>query len=242
MLYWGMDLSSLLAHYRPSSEAIELVDTSRIALLVGISGAGKDTILQHLLQRPHFREIISHTTRPPRVNNGHAEQDGVEYFFIDSERAARMLAAQEFIEAKLVHGTMYGTSVAALERAARGGIAVTAVDVQGVAEYRMMSDKVIAIFIIPPSYDEWKSRLRRRYESDEAFLAEWPVRRATAIEELTRALEFPYYHCVINDSLDRAVEVVAEIASREDMFTRKDDEARLAARDLLEAIQRNAEV
>jgi hypothetical protein len=79
-------------------------------------------------------------------------------------------------------------------------------------------------------------RLKRRYTTDEAFLREWPKRRDSAIKELTRALEVPYYHCVINDNLERAVGVVAEIAQRPDVFTRKDDEARLAARDLLRNI------
>jgi guanylate kinase len=147
-----------------------------------------------------------------------------------------MVTNGEFVEVKYVHGTVYGTSIAEVERASRDGIAVTDVDVQGVAEYKEVSNGVVAIFVVPPSYDAWISRLKRRYTTNEDFLAEWPKRRDSAIKELTRALEVPYYHCVINDSIERAVEVTAEIARRPDMFTRKDDEARLAARDLLQQI------
>ena len=231
-----MDLQKLIEAYTPPAHAVEVIKHSKIALLVGISGAGKDTIKKALLRDPEFHDIISHTTRPPRENEGVLETDGVDYHFIDSDQARDMVTNGEFVEVKYVHGTVYGTSIAEVERASRDGIAVTDVDVQGVAEYKEVSNGVVAIFVVPPSYDAWISRLKRRYTTNEDFLAEWPKRRDSAIKELTRALEVPYYHCVINDSIERAVEVTAEIARRPDMFTRKDDEARLAARDLLQQI------
>ena len=150
-----------------------------------------------------------------------------------------MLEEGKFVEAKFVHGTVYGTSIEAVHRAAGSGIAITDIDVQGVEEYKDISDDVIAIFIVPPDYQTWVERLRRRYASDEEFVQEWPKRRETALSELTRALEVPYYHCIINDDLDRAIAVTSEIARREDdVFNQKDDEARLRARELLEEIQR----
>lgn len=231
-----MDLQKLIEAYTPPAHAVEVIRHSKIALLVGISGAGKDTIKKALLRDPEFHDIISHTTRPPRENEGVLETDGVDYHFIDSDQARDMVTNGEFVEVKYVHGTVYGTSIAEVERASRDGIAVTDVDVQGVAEYKEVSNGVVAIFVVPPSYDAWISRLKRRYTTNEDFLAEWPKRRDSAIKELTRALEVPYYHCVINDSIERAVEVTAEIARRPDMFTRKDDDTRLAARDLLQQI------
>ena len=47
----------------------------------------------------------------------------------------------------------------------------------------------------------------------------------------------PYYHFVINQDLTEAARVVKEIALKPDVYNRKDDEARLAARDLLEQIK-----
>ena len=73
-----------------------------------------------------------------------------------------------------------------------------------------------------------------RTEGD--FRIEWPKRRQSAISELTYALEVPYYHVIINDDLDRAVRVTEEIILRGDIFKRQDDEARLAARGLLNDI------
>ncbi len=231
-----MDLEKLIADYHPPEAAVDLIKHTKIALLVGISGAGKDTIKRALLKKPDFGDIISHTTRAPRENEGILEQDGLDYHFIDEMTAHDMLEKGEFVEAKFVHGTVYGTSIVEVERAGQAGIALTDVDVQGVAEYKAVSDKVVAIFIVPPSYEEWIRRLKHRYATDDEYLHEWPKRRDSAIKELQKALELPYYHCVINDDLDRAIEVTAEIARRPDMFTRKDDEARLAARDLLRQI------
>lgn len=231
-------IDELIGSYEPSDYATELVQKTKIILLVGISGAGKDTIKKELLARPDFRDIISHTTRAPRVNNGVMEQADVDYHFIDLAVAESMLREQQFIEAKFVHGTVYGTSVTELQQSYdEGRIAITDVDVQGVTEYKALSQNVIATFIIPPSYSVWRERLSQRYESQEVFAAEWDKRRNSAVDELTHALEVPYYHFIINDDLDRAVTVAGEIAHRPDVFRRKDDEARLRARDLLTAIQ-----
>lgn len=232
-----MNLEETISTYQCPEAAANIIKNSKIALIVGISGAGKDTIKKAVLQRPGFADIISHTTRQPRMNVGVMEVDGQDYHFISEDEARRMLEAGEFVEAKYVHGTVYGTSVAEVRRASEVGVAITDVDVQGVAEYKAVSDEVVAMFVVPPTYDIWLERLRQRYATLEEFEAEWPKRRASAIKELTRALELPYYHCVINDDLDRAAEVVADIATRPDRFTRKDDEARLVTRDLLNQIQ-----
>lgn len=236
------DLSEQIAAYQPSSGVDELIQSTKIVLLVGITAAGKDTVKKELLKRPEFRDIVSHTTRQPRVNNGHMEVDGVDYHFIDHETAKRMLEQQDFIEAKFVHGTIYGTSVAALKQIHdEGRTAITDLDVQGVADYKKVSQDVIALFILPPDYDTWRERLRSRYDSDGFSDAEWRRRRDSAIKELTHALLVPYYHFIINDNLEETVKAALEIISHErDEFHSKDDEARLRARELLETIRTRA--
>lgn len=231
-------MAALIQTYTPSVETVGLVRATKITLLVGISGAGKDTIKKELLKKSDFRDIISHTTRPPRVNNGITEIPELDYHFIDANKAKMMIENHDFVEAKFVHGTVYGTSVEELQKSHdEHKIAITDVDVQGVSEYKELSQHVVAIFIIPPSYSIWRERLAQRYESTEAFEAEWTKRRNSAVTELAHALEVPYYHFIINDELARAVTVAEEIAHRPDVFHRKDDEARLRARDLLTAIQ-----
>ena len=230
-------IEDLITNYQPTESTIELVKSTKIALLAGISGAGKDTIKKQLLKSPEFRDIVSHATRAPRTNNGCAEQDGIDYHFIDSQTAENMLQNNEFIEAKFVHGTVYGTSVAELKLAHdQNRVAITDIDVQGVEEYERLAPDSIAIFIVPPNSQTWIERLKKRYATEEDFQAEWPKRHTSAIKELAYALEVPYYHVIINDDLERAIRVTEEIILRGDVFKRQDDEARLVARNLLNDI------
>lgn len=237
-----MDLKNLVDGYSPSDEAIDLVKKARIALLAGIAGAGKDSTKRLLLDSPGYRDIISHTTRQPRANDGVMERDGIEYHFINTDEATKMIDSRAFVEVKCVHGdTIYGTSANEIKIGFDAGlISVTDVDIQGIHEYRQLSQNVISLFILPPNYTVWRERLSRRYASNEEFEAEWPKRRASALRELEFALSVSYYHFIINDDLARTVEVADEIArSPKDMFNRKDDEARLAARDLLRSLEQS---
>lgn len=236
-----MDFIQLVDGYTPTDEAKQLIKTSRIVLLAGIAGAGKDTIKRDLLKIDAFRDIVSHTTRKPRFNNGILEQEGREYHFISPEQAKAMIAEKAFIEVKCVHGdTIYGTSVEEIRAGYEDGkISVTDIDIQGVDEYKQISQGVTAIFILPPSYEVWRERLMKRYLTSIDFETEWPKRRASALKELSYALSLPYYHFIINDNLTRSVEIASSISNKPDAFHRNDDEARLAARDLLEQLQAN---
>lgn len=230
-------LKQKIIEYQTPRSAKRLVRETKIVLLVGISGAGKDTVKKELLRTIDYRDIVSHTTRGPRENNGVLEVDGLNYHFVSPAEAEEMTDNAAFIEAKYVHGTVYGTSVAELQSAYdQKKIAITDIDVQGVEEYKKLSNEVVAIFILPPDYLTWRERLAKRYNTVAEFQSEWPKRKTSAIKELQQALRVPYYHFIINDQLERTVSVANEIAHKPDIFHRKDDEARLAARDLLDAI------
>ncbi len=235
-----MSLNEKITNYQPSEATIELVRKAAIVLLVGIAGAGKDTTKRELLKQPGFRDIVSHTTRAPRENNGMHERDGKDYHFITIETAERMIDTREFVEVKYVHGqTVYGTSVDEIQAGYEvRKISITDVDVQGVDEYKKLSQNVVAIFLLPPTYDVWRQRLANRYATSQEFDAEWPKRRQSAISELEYALSVPYYHFIVNDQLDETVRIASEIAHKPDVFNRKDDEARIAARDILDELKR----
>ena len=231
-------IEKLIREYQPSESVRQLVIQTKIVLLVGISGAGKDTTKQRLMQSSEFADIVSYTTRQPRQNKGVWEREGIDYNYIDEATAARLLESHAFVEAKFVHGTVYGTGVKQIQDIRDAGkIAVTDIDVQGVDEYKKLSPGVVAIFLLPPNYQEWRRRLSVRYASQEEFDREWPKRYNSAIREITHALEVPYYHFVINDDIDETARIVRAIALKPDVYNRKDDEARLAARDLLEQLK-----
>ena len=231
-------LQQLIDNYQTTESVRQLIIQTKIVLLVGISGAGKDTTKQRLMQSSEFADIVSYTTRQPRQNKGVWEREGIDYNYIDEATAARLLESHAFVEAKFVHGTVYGTGVKQIQDIRDAGkIAVTDIDVQGVDEYKKLSPGVVAIFLLPPNYQEWRRRLSVRYASQEEFDREWPKRYNSAIREITHALEVPYYHFVINDDIDETARIVRAIALKPDVYNRKDDEARLAARDLLEQLK-----
>lgn len=229
-----MELQEQIDTYEISDSAVATVQTTPIVLLVGVSGAGKDTIKHRLLETGKYHHIVSHTTRAPRENNGVLEQDGVDYHFIGLEKAQEMLTDHAYIEAKMYSGNVYGTSVAEIQKAHDDSkVAITDLDVQGVAEYKEISPTVIAIFILPPNYEEWQRRLLKRYGQAGVDPADLEKRMHAAIAELEEALCKPYYHYVVNENLDEAVEAVDSIARHNDEFTTIDTSFRVWAEKLL---------
>jgi len=230
-------LAHQLSVYRPSSSTIELVKETPILLLVGPTGAGKDALKERLLGTGGYHHIVSHTTRPPRVNQGVLEQDGREYHFIDETTAEKMLEEQAFIEAKVYSGNLYGTSVAEIKAAHdEGKIAMTDIEVQGVAEYKTLDPDVMAIFLLPPDFDTWQARLRRRY-GDVVDAADTRRRMQTALEEIEQLLNTNYYIALINDDLNVTFEKVQSITRAEPRSTVDDAPAREIAKQLAHDIQ-----
>jgi guanylate kinase len=205
-------LKQKLEHYKPSAATIALIQDTSILLLVGVSGAGKDSIKHQLLKTGQYHHIVSHTTRQPRENHGTLEKDNIDYHFISLDEAEKLIDGGAFVEAKMYSGNIYGTSVAEIQKAHDDHkIALTDMEVQGVAEYKAVSPGVQAMFILPPSYEVWQQRLKSRYDND-IDPADIRRRMQTAKLELREALRKNYFRFVINDELDQAVEAVDAIA------------------------------
>lgn len=234
-------IDQLIKDYEPTSSTIDLVCSTKITLLAGITGAGKDTIKKELLKRSEYCDIISHTTRKPRINGDQIELDGIDYYFINQLTAHQMLKNHQFVEAKLVHGdVVYGTSVAEIQKAYdENKTAITDIDVQGVEEYVAMSETIISIFVTPPSYDVWISRLMHRYQTQEEFDVAWPKRRDSAIMEISTALEKKYFLFIINDEINDAVEQVNDIIKTSSGKQIDDSGPRLIAQNILDSISNN---
>lgn len=232
-----MTIEEQVQHYSPSKAAIDLVRRTNIILLAGISGAGKDTIMHHLLARDKYHYIVSHTTRPPRINHGVMETNGVEYHFIDLHTAETMLKNKAYIEANYYSGHVYGTSVAEIQLAHdEGKAAITDMEVQGVHEYTLLAPEAVKpIFILPPNYATWQKRLNKRYGAHiEGHKDDLAKRIATSKLELQYALDNNYYHFVINDDITQAVKDVDTIVwSKEGVDTASEAVGRALARKLL---------
>lgn len=175
-----------------------------LIIIAAPSGGGKSTVLRRVFAEvPALQFSISHTTRAPRAG----EQNGREYFFVDEKAFRESIAAGAFLEWAEVHGRLYGTARAELDRARDAGKdLVLDIDVQGAAQILKAHPGSLSIFIRPPSLEVLKERLRGRGSESAESLA---TRLANAEGELNRASEFR--HVVVNDRLEEAVEAVKEI-------------------------------
>ncbi len=169
------------------------------------SGTGKTTLLKRVMASlPGLAFSISHTTRAARAG----EENGVDYFFIDCKTFQAMRDAGEFLEWAEVHGNFYGTSRQAVEADLAQGIDVVLdIDVQGAEQIRgKINDDCCSIFIAPPSMAELRRRLTGRGTDTPAAIE---LRIKNALKEMA-ALD-RYEYLIVNDDLDRAVEVLCSV-------------------------------
>lgn len=174
-----------------------MVERGRMLVVSGPSGSGKSTICKRLLEDARVEFSISATTRAPRSG----EVDGRDYHFVDKTRFRAMIERGEFIEWAEVHGNLYGTPRAPMERAlADGRLFLLEIDVQGGAQLKALGLPGVYVFIAPPDLDSLRARLVRR-GTDTPEVVE--RRMAKAAEEM-RAKE-RYDHVVVNRELESAV-------------------------------------
>ncbi|MCD0487187.1 guanylate kinase [Pedobacter sp. MC2016-14] len=126
------------------------------------SGAGKTTIVKHLLTKfPSLSFSISATTREQRGDEVHEK----DYYFISKEAFLHKVAHQEFVEFEEVYnGTFYGTLRSEIQRIWDAGKHVIFdIDVEGgIRLKRKYEADALAIFVQPPSLEVLKERLTGR--------------------------------------------------------------------------------
>lgn len=162
------------------SATIQPSTTLRPLVICGPSGVGKGTLLAKLLHDyPYiFKRSISHTTRAPRQGEIH----GSNYYFTDKETMNKQIKNNEFIESALIHGNLYGQSIAAVQYVCNNGyVCILEIDVQGALSIKQTTLNPYYIFILPPSTDVLKERLVRRGSENDSTLN---TRLQTAENEL----------------------------------------------------------
>ncbi len=173
---------------------------NKVVIFSAPSGAGKSTIVNHLLQlHPELEFSISATSRAPRGNERH----GVEYYFFSAEEFRQMIAEDKFVEHEEVYpGSFYGTLRSEVERIwAKDHVIIFDIDVQGgVNLKRIFGEQAFSVFIQAPSVDVLRERLiGRGTDSQEAI----EKRVAKAASEMEFAAgKFDYV--LVNDDLQTA--------------------------------------
>jgi guanylate kinase len=191
-----------------------------LLVLSGPSGVGKNTVLNALIaQNPQVRYSISATTRPPRSGEVH----GRHYFFLAEEEFARRVAAGEFLEWAEFCGHRYGTPRPFVaESLAAGFHVVLDIDVQGAKRVREARPSAVLVFLLPPSWEILKTRLRSRGADTEEAIAR---RLASAKEEIAALPAYEYL--VWNREVSVAVRELEAILTAESCRTARRGEESL---------------
>jgi guanylate kinase len=181
-----------------SEQPVPIDSPGNLFVVAAPSGAGKSSLVKALLELDsHLAVSISHTTRPPRGQ----EQHGREYWFIDEPAFRTMVEQGDFFEWAQVHGNLYGTSRKAIEaRLAAGEDVVLEIDFQGALQIKRLFRHAVLIFILPPSWDELRQRLKRRGEDGPDVIEQ---RMANAREEVSQARHFDFV--IINALFETAL-------------------------------------
>ncbi len=166
---------------------LTIMKEGKLIIFSAPSGAGKTTIVHHLLgEMPELEFSISATTRTPRGD----EVDGRDYYFISLPEFTHRIAKKQFVEFEEVYaGTFYGTLRTEIERIwAKGKTVIFDIDVEGGMHLkRKYQEQALAIFVQPPSLQVLKERLAGRGTDSNEKLQE---RFAKAEKELNYAPQF----------------------------------------------------
>ena len=162
------------------------------------SGAGKSSLVKALRSfDARVYPSVSHTTRAPRGQEKH----GREYFFASEAEFDAMVANNAFIEWANVHNKRYGTSKKGIqERLANGDDVLVEIDYQGALQVRDAFPQAVLIFILPPSWEELRSRLENRGEDAPEVIE---LRMKNASTEMAQVKEFDFV--IINELFESAL-------------------------------------
>lgn len=195
---------------------------SLLFIISGPAGSGKTTLCEALLSSQEtLQRVVTATTRPPRAG----EVDGSDYYFLSAEAFENKIAAGEFYEHAKVHLYHYGSLKHEIQNKLASGVDLLLnIDVQGAATFRQtaaedpaLKDRVVTIFIQPPSMDELEKRLRLRASESEQTLQ---VRLATANKELAQAGDYDY--CLPSGSREDDFKRIEAIYLAEKMRQRRE--------------------
>jgi len=162
------------------------------------SGAGKTTLCRKLVSSlPNLQFSVSYTTRQPRKG----EVNDRDYTFINRQDFRLMADKGEFIEWAEVHGALYGTSRKRLEELLdSGNDVILDIDTQGAMQIKERYKEGIYIFILPPSLETLKERLKNRMTDSKEEIGK---RLGRAIAEIKTFDKYDYV--IINNLLEDAL-------------------------------------
>ena len=184
------------------------MNSGKLIIVSAPSGAGKTTLVKHLLENIDAIEFsVSCATRSPREN----EVNGKDYYFLNIEEFKQKIENQEFAEWEEVYsGSFYGTLKSEIKRIWENGKSVIFdIDVDGgINLKKLYPENSLSVFIMPPSVDELEKRLRARNTESEDKLK---MRVEKAEKELILAPKFD--RILVNEDLEKSKQEIVDLIS-----------------------------
>ena len=179
--------------------------SGNLIIISGTTCAGKGTVINKLLERNHNLALsVSYTSRP--IRDG--ETNGKDYIFISRDEFEKKIKNGDFLEyAKSHREDYYGTPKKELQEILdKGKDVILEVNVDGAKKIKEMFPEVLLIFIMAPSLEEVKKRIKERGKESPKQIIE---RFKSAYREIN---EIPHYnYVVINDKVINAVDKIEAI-------------------------------
>ena len=176
-----------------------------LVILSGVSGAGKDTVKKEIMKRmDNVKTIPSFTTRAPRPT----DVPGETYVFLSKEEFEEKIRNGEVYEYDIHHDNYYGTSKEFLNNAAKEGIVIKDIDVNGTERLQneLKDIKIVSIFLRVPK-DILRERLKKR---DDNLSDEDIEKRLDRLEYEESKIDI-YDYVIDNIDLEKTLNQVEEI-------------------------------
>ena len=178
-----------------------------LIILSGPSGVGKGCVRKEIMKNDklNLAYSISMTTRERRER----EEDGKDYYFVSDEEFQKNIDAGNFLEWASFVGHRYGTPKDKVEELRKRGKNVfLEIEINGANQVMssVHDDRMISIFLMPPSFSALEKRIRKRQTESEEIIQE---RLQKGMKEMTMTENYDYI--VVNDKVERAAQEIIDL-------------------------------
>ena len=173
------------------------IKPGNLFIITAPSGAGKSSLIKSIIEEGKIELSVSATTREPRINEVH----GQDYSFLSINEFQKLIDQNSFLEYAKVHEHFYGTLISQVSKKLDTGIDIILdIDVQGFYQLQEKNIEYKSIFILPPSLDILRERLKDRATESTSSI---DIRLLNAKKEIKAAPYFDYL--VLNDNFEDAL-------------------------------------